>query len=96
MAQYTYTTNAAEEAALDWILARENEKRARKGQGAITKAQLFDTGTKRLWTQYYQEQRDLDRDTLRNALVIAAETDRDSVRATLAPYIRERTRPGGD
>jgi hypothetical protein len=96
MAVYSYTTTAADEAALDWILARENERRARKGQSSITKAQLFDVGTRRLWTEYYRDQRELDRDVLRNALAVASETDRDAVRTTLASYITERMGgPGG-
>lgn len=90
MAAYTYNTTAAEETALDYLLARENERRARAGQGVITKAQLFDAGTRRLWTQAYGEERDRDRENLRRAFQVAPPATQDSVRTSLAPYINER------
>ena len=91
MAVYSYTTSSQEETALDWLLARENEKRARltPPQGAITKAQLFDVGTRRLWVQYYGEERDADREALRKAFSEAPAAQQDTVRTTLGPYIKE-------
>jgi hypothetical protein len=89
MAVYTYNTTAAEDTALQWMLDRENERRARNGQGAINLTQLFTGGTKKLWVREYGEQRDTDREQLRRAFSAAPSTAQDTVRVTLGPYIDE-------
>lgn len=42
MATYTINTNAAEEAAIAWAVARVNVQRAADGKPELTKAELLD------------------------------------------------------
>jgi hypothetical protein len=87
MAQYTVTLNDTfEEPKLQWLLDRENEDRARRGQGAITKQQFVNGWFNRDLEVEYRRRSTQDGQELRNAYENAPEAVKDSVRDVLEPY----------
>ena len=83
MATYTVTTNANEERAIAWLLAKENANRVEAGQSTITAEQLVDGIVRRVLISGLRDVRADDADRVRRAYDAANNATQASVKTTL-------------
>lgn len=90
MATFTFTTTVAQDAAIQYALARENERRAAETppQAALTAAQYLQRVFAAMVTSYAQQHKDFDAADLRTLFETATPAKRqaavDAAKAALA------------